>query len=230
VDVELGLAAETMARLLERVAEHPRDARIMAGLVTACRYAGLLDASLAAHARVVAIDAETRTTVTWTHFMLGNYAEAIRTDHPPPFCAMLSRVITGDLNTTGMRAFEDSLPEGGLRVGSRMYRQLADGQVEPALTDLATMRAGGFADPEGWCVASIFLARAGADAPALEWLARSVDAGYACHRALVERDHFARFRGAPEFERIVERALERVARGRLLYERAGGPAVLGPAG
>jgi TolB-like protein len=227
VDVELGLAAETMARLLERAAQRPRDARLMAGLVTACRYAGLLDASLAAHARVVAIDPDTRTTVTWTHFMLGNYLEAVRTDHAPQFCAMLSKVITGEIDTNGIRAFEESMPEGGLRVGSRLYRQLAEGSVEPALEDLATMTAGGFADPEGWFLASVFLSRAGADAPALEWLARSVDAGYACYRTLIDGEHFARFRGSSDFERIVERAQQRVTRARTSYEGAGGPAVLG---
>jgi TolB-like protein/predicted Ser/Thr protein kinase len=230
VDVELGLAPETMARLLERAAERPRDARVMAGLVTSCRYAGLLDASLTAHARAVAIDPQTRTTVTWTHFMLRDYAEAIRTDHAPPFCAMLSKVITGEMDSRDVRAFEESVPEGGLRVGARLYRQLIEGEVEPALQDLATMRAGGFADPEGWFLASLFIARAGADAPALDVLAQSVDAGYACHRALVEGDLFARVRGTAEYKAIVERAHQRVTRGRTFYERAGGAAVLGPAG
>ena len=227
VDVELGLAAETMARLIQRAAERPRDARIMAGLVTACRYAGMLDASVAAHAKAVAIDSEVRTTVTWTHFMLSNYAEAIRLDHQPAFCAMLSRVITGEAGVGDIRAFEEKLPEGGLRVGARLYRQLAEGQVEPALRDLTTMTAGGFADPEGWFLASIFLARAGGHQPALDWLGRCVKAGYACYRTLVESDHFVRLRGSSEFEAILARAHERVARGRELYDRAGGPALLG---
>jgi len=89
---------------------------------------------------------------------------------------------------------------------------------------------GGFADPEGWFLASLFIARAGADAPALDVLGQSVDAGYACHRTLVEGDLFARVRGTAEYKAIVERAHQRVTRGRTLYERAGGPAVLGPAG
>lgn len=230
VDVELGLAAETMARLLERAADRPRDARVMAGLVTSCRYAGLLDASLAAHAKAIAIDPEARTTVTWTHFMRGNYPEAIRTDHTPPFCAMLSKVITGEMGSTDVRAFEEALPEGGLRVGARLYRQLIDGQVEPALRDLATMRAGGFADPEGWFLASLFIARAGADAPALEVLGQAVDAGFACYRTLVDGNLFPRLRETADYKAIVERAQHRVTRARALYERAGGPAVLGPAG
>jgi len=128
-----------------------------------------------------------------------------------------------------LRAFEDSLPEGGLRVGARLYRLLTEGQVEPALEDLATMAAGGFADPEGWFLASIFLARAGADAHALAWLSLSVNAGYASYRTLTEADHFARLRASAEFEAIVARAQKRVARGREFYERAGGPAILGPA-
>ena len=227
VDVELGLAAETMVRLIQRASERPRDARIWAGLVTACRYAGMLQPSIAAHAKAIAIDPQARTTVTWTHFMLGNFAEAIRTDHQPAFCALLSRVIQGDMEVPEIRAFEESLPEGGLRVGARLYRQLVEKQVEPALKDLKTMTAGGFADPEGWFLASVFFARAGAEEPALEWLGRSVDAGYASAFTMVHSDHFSEFRGTDRFQSILARAQERVARGREFYERAGGPALLG---
>jgi len=229
VDVELGLAAETMARLLDRAAAHPRDARVMAGLVTACRYAGLHDASLAAHAKAMAIDAETPTTVTWTHFHLGNYAAAIHTDHgTPPFCSLLSRLITGTIEPESIQAMEATVPEGGLRLGLRLYRELAQGQVDQGVADIKRMVAGGFADPEGWFLSGTFLARAGAGAHALEWLTRAVDAGFAGLRPLIERDHFDRLRGSAEFERLIERATARVTHAKHIYERAGGPAVLGP--
>jgi non-specific serine/threonine protein kinase len=229
VDLELGLAAETMARLLERAAAHPRDAGVMAGLVTACRYAGLYDASLAAHAKAMAIDAATPTTVTWTHFHLGNYPAAIHSDHgTPPFCSLASRLITGAIEPDHIKAMEGAVPEGGLRVALRLYRELAQGHVEAGLEDLRRMVANGFADPEGWFLAGAFLARAGANAHALEWLTRAVDAGFAGHRPLVERDHFDRLRGSAEFERLIDRAKARVVHARHIYERARGPAVLSP--
>jgi TolB-like protein len=48
VDAELGRALDAMVRLLRRAAARPNDAHLLAGLVTVCRYAGLLDASRSA--------------------------------------------------------------------------------------------------------------------------------------------------------------------------------------
>jgi len=230
VDVELGLAAEAMSRLIDRVAERPRDPRLFAGLVTTCRYAGLLDASLAAHAKAVALDAAVRTTVCWTHFFLGDYAAAMRFDHgTPPFCSIQSQMFTGKPDPALLLEIEEQLSERGLRTAMRAYRLLQQGQIEPALEGFKLMDESGFADPEGWFLTAIGLARAGADAHALTRIAKSVDAGFAAHRALVERDHFDRLRGTAEFQGIVDRARARVDHAKRLYERAGGPAILGPA-
>ena len=49
VDAELGQAPQAMEHLLQRAARRPAETGIMAGLVTICRYAGLLGPSLAAH-------------------------------------------------------------------------------------------------------------------------------------------------------------------------------------
>jgi tetratricopeptide (TPR) repeat protein len=50
VDVELGRAPEAMERLLRRAATRRADPGLLAALVTTCRYAGVLEASRAAHA------------------------------------------------------------------------------------------------------------------------------------------------------------------------------------
>ena len=73
-DAESGRAAEAMERLLERAARKPNDTGVLAGLVTTCRYAGVLDGSKAAHQRVMAIVPTQVTSVCWTHMMLGDYA------------------------------------------------------------------------------------------------------------------------------------------------------------
>jgi TolB-like protein len=230
VDIELGLAPETMARLLDRAADRPRDARLMAGLVAACRYAGLLDASVAAHAKAVAIDAEATTTVAWTHFDLGDYPSAIRTDVGTlPFCALLSRLVTGDIGPTEIKRVEDTMPPGSLQAGMRVYRLFAEGDVRQAIAELGQLVASGMRDPEAWFLGGTFMARAGAADEAIDWLTRSVDAGYGSYRALLERDHYDKLRGTAAFDRLVERARGRVEHARRLYERAGGPAILGPA-
>ena len=50
-EAELGQAPEAMERLLRRAATRRTDVGLLAGLVTTCRYAGLLEASIAAHER-----------------------------------------------------------------------------------------------------------------------------------------------------------------------------------
>ena len=202
----------------------------MAGLVAACRYAGLLDASRVAHSKAVSLDAEVRTTVCWTFFNLGEYAAAIQADTgTPAFCSMLSRLIAGEISATDLKAVEDATPEGVPRTAVRVYRQFAEGQLGPAIADLERLAVMGFADPEAWFLGGVFAARGGGTNEAIALLTRAVEGGSACHRALVEREHFDRLRGSTDFAQLLERARERFEHARRLYELAGGPAVLGPA-
>jgi tetratricopeptide (TPR) repeat protein len=229
IDVELGLAPEAMARLLDRAAERPPNARVMAGLVTACRYAGLIDASLAAHAKAEAIDPDIRTTVCWAHFLSGDYPAAIAADRgQPPFCALISQLLLGTLDANAVKAVQDQMPDGNLRTALRAYRYLAQGRVDSALADLRQMNRAGFSDPEGWFLTALFFARINARAEAIEWLSNSVGAGYTPYRALAEQPHFDSVRDMPEFARILEQARERVEHAKRLYDRAGGPKILGP--
>ena len=70
---QLGRAQEAMIRLLGRVGQSPNDPDLYAGLVVACRYAGLLDASVAAHRRAYTLDPAVRTSVENTWLRLGDY-------------------------------------------------------------------------------------------------------------------------------------------------------------
>ena len=72
LEVDLGRAQDAMARLLER--SKAADPEILAGLVTTCRYCGLLEASVAAHARAVALEPPIKTSVPHTWFMQSDYA------------------------------------------------------------------------------------------------------------------------------------------------------------
>src|SRR4030095_11505294 len=67
LEVDLGRAHDAMLRLIERV--HTADPELLAGLVSACRYCGLLDASVAAHERAVGLEPKIRTSVGHTWFL-----------------------------------------------------------------------------------------------------------------------------------------------------------------
>jgi len=56
LEADTGRAIEAMGRLLNEATRHGNDADLFAGLVHACRYAGLFDESLAAHAEARRLD------------------------------------------------------------------------------------------------------------------------------------------------------------------------------
>jgi tetratricopeptide (TPR) repeat protein len=76
LEVELGRPVDAAARLLARLTLRSEDAELYAGLVHACRYCGLLDASIAAHERARELDAYVQTSATNTYFAAADYTRA----------------------------------------------------------------------------------------------------------------------------------------------------------
>lgn len=77
LELDLGRAEDSLVRLLARVeavGEHPD---LLAGIVQACRFCGLLDESMAAWRRARALDPRVRTSVAHTLFMRGDYEAAL---------------------------------------------------------------------------------------------------------------------------------------------------------
>ncbi|HEX5217324.1 MAG TPA: protein kinase [Vicinamibacterales bacterium] len=228
VESELGRAPEAVARLIRRAANHRADPGLYAGLVTTCRYAGLLEASVAAQARAVAIDPAVVTSVAWTHFMLGDYDSTIATQRDTvPFPAVLAQVARGNLEPGSLSRLETHAGSPGMRLALRGYRHALDGRIDAALATMEELRASGFADPEGWYLNAFILARAGGPEHSLDLLTRSIDGGYACHAPLSREAVWDPLRGDPRFDALVQRAAALVARAQALYDEAGGKSVLG---
>src|SRR5262249_33080480 len=72
VEVDRGRARDAMTRLVERA--QSADPELLAGLVTTCRYCGLLEASVAAHERAVDLEPKLRTSVGHTWFFQRDHA------------------------------------------------------------------------------------------------------------------------------------------------------------
>ena len=73
LEVDSGRAAQALIRLSARMKNRGEDSETLAGLVTVLRCCGLLDESLAAHRRALALDPAIQTSVAHTHFLLGDY-------------------------------------------------------------------------------------------------------------------------------------------------------------
>ncbi|MGH9371728.1 MAG: protein kinase domain-containing protein, partial [Vicinamibacterales bacterium] len=76
LECDLGRATAVVGRLLTMARQRTADADVFAGLVHACRYVGLLDASVAAHHRARQLDPRVPTSVAHTYWMKGDYVRA----------------------------------------------------------------------------------------------------------------------------------------------------------
>src|SRR4030095_9555996 len=78
-----------MVRLVERA--RTADPELLAGLVSACRYCGLLDASVAADRRARSLDRRVRTSIAHTHFLRRDYKRVVEAQFEEvPYIAAIS--------------------------------------------------------------------------------------------------------------------------------------------
>ena len=75
LETDLGRAPQAMVRLLQRTRTNGNDPNLFSGLVYACRFCGLLNASIAAHHHARRLDPLIPTSVTHTYFMAGDYQQ-----------------------------------------------------------------------------------------------------------------------------------------------------------
>ncbi len=67
-----------MTRLIRLAGRSRNDPELFAGLVLACRYAGLHDASVAAHHEARRLDPHVATSIVYTHMVAAEYDDAVR--------------------------------------------------------------------------------------------------------------------------------------------------------
>jgi tetratricopeptide (TPR) repeat protein len=227
---EQGRAPEAMVRLLSRVAAGAADPHLFAGLVVACRFCGLLEASLAADRRARRIDPSIQTSVQYTYWAMADYQQAALHDVED-----IQAIRHGALWMLGRQA--EAL--GGVREalthapGSLEHwivqSQLAamEGRPEDCLGHASAILGAGFHDPEGLLLHVRELAFLGLVAEALELLRRVVRGGYHCPAALTRDPWLDALRGEAEFVRLVREAEAGRARAAEAYTRAGGERLLG---
>jgi tetratricopeptide (TPR) repeat protein len=76
LELDLGRTQEAMVRLVRRASSRSNDPDLFVALVSACRYCGPLQSSLAAHERARRLDPNVRTGFQFTFFLIGDYLRA----------------------------------------------------------------------------------------------------------------------------------------------------------
>jgi TolB-like protein len=226
---EGGHARDAMVRLLGRVRVRPAEADVFAALVLACRFCGLLDASIAADRRARRLEPGIRTSVAFTHWMRGDPATAISLDDDRMRWLRLYALPLLDRESDAIEVARD------------MEAHVAGGLLPMVVTTSAALRedralcvsateslfARGLKDPESLYICARNLSRVGALDSALATLRRVVDGGYHNPGALERDPWLAPVRSMAAFEAVLASA--RAGRRASLdaYREAGGPSLLG---
>jgi tetratricopeptide (TPR) repeat protein len=218
---ESGDSLGALRRLLGRVGEGVADADLFAGLVAACRFCGLYDASLAADERALRLDPTQETSVHHTYFQLGQKDKVEGKD--------LLNALLGE----GPRAIEilhgreARETEGTVRIYvDCVLAALEDRQADCEAAFRAAMDKG-LRDPEHTFYFARALSRAGLGRFAFETMEQVVERGFHCAVPMRQDPWFESLRAEEGFEALLTRAEEGRAAAAAVYRDAGGEKLLG---
>jgi tetratricopeptide (TPR) repeat protein len=229
IQVDQGRPIEAVTRLLRRAQTTRNDPDLFAGLTHACRYCGLLEASVAAHQLARRLDPNIPTSVTHTYFMLGDYEKALEVGQNDygfgrgSALAMLGRTSEAIALLKGRESFPG-------RIG-RLYltalRALLEGNRSESLKVCDELLEATFRDPEGWYHLARQLSHLSEAERAFRALSRAVDGGFYCYTTLASDPWLDPLRGHPEFKPILKKAELHRKQAIAVFQAEGGAALLG---
>jgi serine/threonine protein kinase/tetratricopeptide (TPR) repeat protein len=230
MEVDSGRAREAMVRLLQQAA-NVADPDLFAGLCHACRYCGLLDASVAAHEHARRLDPKAVTSVINTYFQRREYQRVLASDDkgaPYLEAVALAEIGRVDEGLALLRTVGDKAPPR-MRDFMGAAVALLEGRRLDADT-LAGIERAFFTrvyDPEGLYYASRHLAQMGERDVALREFVRAVDGGYACYPAFQADPWLDNLRDSEAFTAAIARARHGYVDAAQAFRAAGGERIVG---
>jgi tetratricopeptide (TPR) repeat protein len=233
-EVERGRAGEAMVRLLQRAQQHSTDPELFAGLVHACRYVGLLEASAAAHEQARRLDPSIRTSAAHTFFQAGQYQRAIDTDDDfPPYLTVTALALLGRDEEAGTlcRDIRQRQPANRqLLLVMETVESGIQGRPEQGLRAIRELIKESFQDPEGYYYWARGVAQWGDAGEALNMLARAVQQGFHSPRVLETDPWLEPVRALPAFAPLLLQARTAHQEAARAFVEAGGERTLGVEG
>jgi eukaryotic-like serine/threonine-protein kinase len=231
VELETGRAREAMLRLLARARTRSADPELFAGLVQACRYAGLDRPAIAAYEHARRLDPQVRTAVAHAYFAAGDYAQVPDTDlEDPRFMTALAMDLLGRREEAAV--FLRQYDQVGM---PRLFRLIVDGTI--AVLERRRADALAIADPmiDNWPLrdpcATYYLARtlAAMEHPrAIEMMRRAVEGGFHSYALFLRDPWLDPLRGDRTLRDLIGVAESSYHDARQAFVDAGGERILGP--
>jgi len=206
LEVDLGRARNAMERLIE--CAHTPDPELFVGLVSTCRYCGLLDASVAAHKRAAELDPKIRTSVPHTWFLQADHARlgAVKLEEFPYIVPLAWMAVhRGEEALPVLRELEQKT-KTRIRDFITAARALLENDANESIAAIHRIVASDFQDPEGLFYLSRHLSHLKQIEPALQLLERVVAGGYFCYPAMAHDPWLDPLRKKAEFKKLLARA------------------------
>jgi DNA-binding winged helix-turn-helix (wHTH) protein/tetratricopeptide (TPR) repeat protein len=228
LEVDLGRAADATTRLVPR-AQGAADPEVFAGLVSPLRYSGLLEASVAAHSRAVALEPNIHTSVPHTWFLQGDnrrVASMRIEDNPYIVAVSLAEVGRKDEALPALRALEEQT-KTRMRDFMTAARTMIEGDAAGSVAAVGRIVASAFSDPEGLFYLTRHLARLNQVDSALELFERVVSGGFFCYPAMLSDPWLEPVRKKPQFATLLGKAEQQHQRAERQFTRLEGARILG---
>lgn len=227
LEVDLGRAADAIHRLIP-LARGAANPELFAALVSPLRYSGLLEASLSAHRRAIALDPKIRTSVPYTWFFKGDYARvaALRLEDYP-YIVGISLAEEGRKRQaiSELSALEAKVKT---RMGdfARAARTILEGDTAASVAAVERIVSSDFRDPEGLYNLARHLARLNQVDSALDLLDRVVAGGFSCCPAMLRDPWLEPIRAIPRFTKLLKKVEEKHRAAECEFEKLEGNRVL----
>ena len=195
LEIDLGRVGDSLARLLDRGWQRRAEPHVFAALVHACRYCGLLDASVAAHRAAVRLDPTVATSVLHTYYHQGAFELALAELHrsSDPFEARLLGAM-GRRDEAIAAALREETRYGAihlLRAFAAAVRAGLQGRAAEALEAMRPFESRTYNDGEMLFYVAEMYSLVGHADRAFTMLARAVDAGFLCAAAYERNAYLA---------------------------------------
>jgi len=238
LEVDRGRAQAAMVRLVERARAGGNQPELYAALVQACRFCGLLEASVAAHERAQQLDRNVLTSVDHTWWHLREYDRLLEyvTRRHHGELSVTNRImhagILGELGRTDealaeYREVEQVALTDFFRDFVCMTRALFEGRRDDSLAAAGRLLSRSLDAEAFWQIARV-LAFFDEPSRALSALRESLDRGFVIFRVLTREDPWLdRLRTTADFADLLKRAQARYGDAWSAFREAGGEQVLG---
>jgi tetratricopeptide (TPR) repeat protein len=238
LESDTGRSQHALARLLREAARHGNDAELFAGLVHACRYGGLYDQSIAAHAEARRLDPHVSTSLEGTLLLTGDIdrlldpEKSVAVPDADEGVFMMALGLAGRRDEARQRLQKMATLASKVPTFQSWSRYLLawldrrGGDMLGHLSDLG----GGLKiqdDPEAIFIEGWLLCDAGETTAGLTYLERAVARGYYAAPVLASRRHFDPLRGDPAFQALIARAEAGQQQAMNTFREAGGERLLG---